>query len=67
MLWSLRTTPRRTTRCTLFFKVYDTEAILPLTRTMGHQWVTMYKETVVKGYLEDALDQLNKARDVTLI
>jgi hypothetical protein len=47
--------------------VYDTEAILPTDLDYGAPRVMMYKELEAKEFLEDALDQPDKARDVAFL
>jgi hypothetical protein len=67
VLWSLRTTPSRATGYMPFFMVYDAEAILPTDLDYRAPRVIMYKELEVKEFLEDALDQPNKANDVAFL
>jgi hypothetical protein len=43
-VWSLRTTPNRATRFTLFFLVYGAEAILPTDLEYGSPRVKSYDE-----------------------
>jgi hypothetical protein len=62
MLWSLRTTPSRVT----VFMVYDAEVVLPTDIYYGAPRVIAYKEQEAKKFLEDTMDQLDEARDVTL-
>jgi hypothetical protein len=66
VLWSLRTTPSRATGYTPFFMVYDTEAVLSTDLDYRAHRVIAYKELEAKEYLEDAVDQLDEARDVAL-
>jgi hypothetical protein len=58
----LKDAPSWATSYTPFFMVYGTEADLDY----GAPRVMMYKELEAKEFLEDALDQLNEARDVAL-
>jgi hypothetical protein len=51
---------------TPFFMVYGVKAILPTDLDYGAPRVIPYKELEVKEYLEDAMDQLDEARDVAL-
>jgi hypothetical protein len=51
---------------TPFFMVYGTEAVLLTDIDNGAPRVVTYKELEAKEYLEDAMDQLNEARNVTL-
>jgi hypothetical protein len=46
--------------------VYGDEAVLPTDLDYGAPRVIAYKELEAKEYLEDAMDQLDGARDVTL-
>jgi hypothetical protein len=66
VLWSLRTTPSRATGYMPFFMLYNVEAILPTDLDYGAPRVIAYKELEAKEYLEDAVDQLDEARDVAL-
>jgi hypothetical protein len=66
VLGSLRTTPSSTTGCTSFFMVYGDDAVLPTDLDYGAPKVIAYKELDAKEYLEDAMDQLDGARDVAL-
>jgi hypothetical protein len=50
-----------------FFMVYCAEAILPTDLDYRAPRVMMYKELEVREFLKDALDQLDKARDVALL
>jgi hypothetical protein len=47
--------------------VYGAEAILPTNLDHGAPRVMQYREQEAKEYLEDALDQLDEARDVALL
>jgi hypothetical protein len=67
VLWSLRMTPSHATSHTPFFMIYGAEAVLPADLDYGTPRVTMYKELEAKEFLEDALDQLDEARDVDLL
>ena len=60
-------TPSRATGYTPFFMVYDSEAILPTDLDYGAPRVRAYDEQGVKPSLEDAMDQLDEARDVALL
>jgi hypothetical protein len=46
VVWSLRTTPSRATRFTLFFLVYGAEAVLPTDLEYGSPRVKGYEESV---------------------
>ncbi|XP_066311200.1 uncharacterized protein [Miscanthus floridulus] len=67
VLWSLRTTPSRATGYTPFFMVYGSEAILPTDLNYGVPRVRAYNEHGAEASLEDAMDQLDEARDVALL
>jgi hypothetical protein len=67
VLWSLRTTPSQETGYTPFFMVYATEAMLSTDLDYKALRVMMYKELEAKEFLEDALDQLDEAHDVSLL
>ena len=47
--------------------VYGSEAILPTDLDYGASRVRAYNEQGAKASLEDAMDQLNEARDVALL
>ena len=64
VLWSLRTTPSRATGFTPFFMVYGAEAILPTDLEYGSPIVKAYSKQGLDAAMEDALDQLDEARDV---
>jgi hypothetical protein len=67
MLWSLRNTPSRTTGFTPFFMVHGYEAVLPTDIDYGSPRVRAYTEEGNQVALEDAIDQLDKARDMALL
>ena len=67
VLWSLRTTPSRATGYTPFFMVYGSEAILPTNLDYGAPRVRAYNEQGDEASLEDAMDQLDEARDIALL
>jgi hypothetical protein len=46
--------------------VYGAEAVLPIDLDYGAPRIIAYKELEAKEYLEDAMDQLDEARDVAL-
>jgi hypothetical protein len=66
-VWSLRTTPSRTTGFTPFFLVYGVEAILPIDLEYGSPRVRAYDEGANQRAREDSLDQLDEARTVALM
>jgi transposase InsO family protein len=67
VLWSLRTTPCRATGFTPFFMVYGSEVVLPTDIDYGIPRVRAYTEDGNQVALEDAIDQLDEARDVALL
>jgi transposase InsO family protein len=67
VLWSLCTTPSRATGFTSFFMVHSYEAVLPTDIDYGSPWVRAYTEEENQVALEDAIDQLDEARDVALL
>ena len=50
-----------------FFMVYCFKAILPTDLDYGASRVRAYDEQGVKASLEDAMDQLDEARDIALL
>ena len=67
VLWRQRTTPSRATGYMPFFMVYGFEAILLTNLDYGAPRVTVFDEQGAKASLEDAVDQLDEARDVALL
>jgi hypothetical protein len=67
VMWSLRTTPSRATRFTLFFLVYGAEAVLPTDLEYGSPRVWGYDEGTKQRAREDSLDQLDKAHTFPLM
>jgi hypothetical protein len=67
VLWSLRTTPSRATGFTPFFMVHGSEVVLPTDIDYGSPRVRAYTEEGNQVALEDAIDQLDEARDVALL
>ena len=59
--------PSRATGCTPFFMVHRSEAVLPTDIDYGSPRVRAYTEEGNQVFLEDAIDQLNEARDATLL
>ena len=66
VLWSLRTTPNASTQFTLFFMVYDAEAVLPPEVKFSAPRVEAYNEDDANESQEDAMDLLEEARNTTL-
>ena len=60
-------TPSQATGYTPFFIVYSFEAILPTNLDYGAPRVRAYNEQGAEASLEDAMDQLDEARDVALL
>jgi hypothetical protein len=67
VLWSLRTTPSKTTGFTPFFMVHGPEAVLPTDIDYNSPCVRAYTKEGNQVALEDAIDQLDEARDVGLL
>jgi hypothetical protein len=67
VLWSLRTTPSQATGFTLFFLVYGSEAMLPTDLEYGSPRLKAYNEQSNDVARENALDQLEEARDIALL
>jgi hypothetical protein len=66
VLWSLRTTPNRSTGYTPFFLVYGAEAVLPTDVIHDAPRVVPYTEEEAKEAREDDVDLLEEAREITL-
>jgi hypothetical protein len=66
VLWSLRTTPNRSTGYTPFFLVYGAEAVLPTNIIHDAPRVVLYTEQEVKEAREDNVDLLEEAREQEL-
>jgi transposase InsO family protein len=67
VLWSLRTTPCRATGFTPFFMAHGSEAVVAMDIDYGGPRVRAYTEEENQVTLEDAIDQLDEARDVALL
>ena len=67
VIWSLRNTPSRPTGFTPFFLVYGAEAILPTDLEYGSPRLQAYNEQSNRTSREDALNQLEEARDIALL
>jgi hypothetical protein len=67
VLWILRTMPSRATGFTSFFLVYRYEAMLPTDVEYESPRLKAYNEKNNNATREDALDQLEEARDVALL
>ena len=66
VLWSLRTTPNRSTGFTPFFLVYGAEAVLPTDLEHDAPRIALYTEADSKEAREDSIDLLEEARKLTL-
>jgi hypothetical protein len=66
VLWSLRTTPNRSTQYTPFFMVHGAEAVLPSDVRHNAPRVAAYVEADSVAALEDDVDALDEARDIAL-
>jgi hypothetical protein len=67
VLWSPHTTPCRATGFMPFFMVQGSEAVLPTDINYGSPRVRAFTEDGNQAALEDAMDQLDEARDVALL
>ena len=65
-MWSLRTTPNRSTQYTPFFIVYGAEAVMPSDLRFDAPRVVLYDESDAYEALEDDKDVLDEARDIAL-
>ena len=66
VLWSLRTTPNRSTQYTPFFLIYGAEAVLPSDVRYNAPRVAAYTEVDSVAALEDDVDVLDEACDIAL-
>jgi hypothetical protein len=64
VLWSINTTPNRSTGYTPFFMVYGAEAVLPCDIIHDSPRVRMYEEGEAELDRQDSLDALEEERDV---
>ncbi len=64
VLWSIRTTPNRSTGFTPFFLVYGAEAVLPTDIRHDSLRVAAYVEQDNELVRQDSLDALEEARDL---
>jgi hypothetical protein len=67
VLWSLRATPSRATGFTPFFLVYGSEAMLPTDVEYGSPRLKAYNKRNNDVARENALNHLEKARNVALL
>jgi hypothetical protein len=66
VLWSLRTTPNRSTGYMPFFLVYGAEVVLPTDVIHDAPRVVLYTEEEAKEARENDVDLLEEAREITL-
>jgi hypothetical protein len=66
VLWSLRTTPNRSTGFTPFFLVYGAEAIIPTDIEFDSPCITLYTKAKAKEAREDGIDLVEEARLLAL-
>ena len=66
VLWSLRTTPNKSTGFTPFFLVYGAEAVIPTDIEFDSPRITMYTEEEAKEAREDGVDLLEEGRLLAL-
>ena len=64
MLWSINTTPNRSTGYTPFFMVYGAEAVLPSDIRHDSPHVAAYVEADNEKARQEALDLLDEERDM---
>jgi transposase InsO family protein len=67
VLWSLRTTLSQAMGFTPFFLVYGSEVVLPTDLEYGSPKLKAYNEQSNDVVRENALDQLEEARDIALL
>ena len=66
VLWSLRTTPNRSTGLTPFFLTYGSEAVLPSDLHYGAPRVKVFDPETAAEAQRDAMELLEEARLATL-
>jgi transposase InsO family protein len=66
VIWSLRTTPYRSTQYTPFFLVHGAEAVLPADVRFEAPCVVAYNEKASVRALQDVVDLVGEARDLAL-
>ena len=64
MLWSINTTPNRSTGYTPFFMVYGSDVVLPSDIRHDSPHVAAYVEVVNEKARQDSLDLLDEERDL---
>ena len=63
----MRTTPSRATGYTPFFMVYGAEAVLSTDLDYGAPRIRAYDEQGAEASHQDTMDQLDEARDISLL
>ena len=66
ILWSLRTTPNRSTKFTPFFLVYGAEVVLSSDMMYDSPRIQAYVQEDTEDARQDGLDLLDEERDVAL-
>src|SRR4051812_26192983 len=66
VLWSIRTTPNRSTGYTTFFMVYGAEVVLPSDIRHDSPRFTAYVEADNENARQDAQDVLDEKRELTI-
>ena len=66
MIWSINTTPNRSTGYTPFFMVYGAKAVLPSDIRHDSPHVAAYGEADNEQVRQDALDLLDEERDLAV-
>ena len=67
ILWSLRTTPNRSTGFTPFFLAYEAEAVLPSDLDHGTPRVKAFDHDRATKAQQDTVNLLEEARETTVI
>ena len=67
MLWAYQTTPRRSTRETLFSLTYGAEAIIPTEVSLCNAWVSGFNPTQNDLMMVERLDMLEEYREAVTI
>jgi hypothetical protein len=67
VLWSLWTTPNRSTSFTLFFMVYGAEVMLPTELSYGSPRIRGYQPGVAEEAQKDTIDLLEESRDIVVM
>ena len=67
VLWTYRTTPRRSTGETPFLMTYGAEAIIPLEVNFPTQRTTAFCPSANNGLLEKSLDLIEERRESAMV